>query len=450
MIKQLKSLIVLGALLIMFPHLTFASIDPATYNEYDGFVCTNKWVVSRGVNEAEWGTCFLNYDNSKQRSATIFEQKVIVGYSKPVETLINGVSTSTHQANICIFDLQTGAFEKSIDLTYNGEAITGTSCANQIGIDSFGNLWITGLRKATDPIKVYTIDDINNGNCSLVADIPFAYNATMDFYDVIGDITGKNSHSVLASSARGEHTIFQWKREKGSKIWQNVLTYTLTTTHPETADVNDGPSMVSIVDNESHNGETFIYDSFTTYPVKYNTQGEILGGFIEMPYSYMEVFPTIYTNGCIEFEIANRQFLAYSLGQPTDKKNQGCMAIADITYSTDYDSAICWLFTSLGTESDGGSRFHCIDLKKVVDKNGKEAVYLLNYKSNNGLGVYLISEKGFNEMLISGVEEDKISTEFNPSEKKRYDIYGRILTKPIKGINIIKMSDGSIRKEILK
>ena len=35
-------------------------------------------------------------------------------------------------------------------------------------------------------------------------------------------------------------------------------------------------------------------------------------------------------------------------------------------------------------------------------------------------------------------------------EEARYDIYGRMLAQPTKGINIIKMSDGSIRKEWVK
>lgn len=35
-------------------------------------------------------------------------------------------------------------------------------------------------------------------------------------------------------------------------------------------------------------------------------------------------------------------------------------------------------------------------------------------------------------------------------ELARYDINGRLLSKPAPGINIIKMSDGSTRKEVIK
>ena len=46
---------------------------------------------------------------------------------------------------------------------------------------------------------------------------------------------------------------------------------------------------------------------------------------------------------------------------------------------------------------------------------------------------------------VEGIEADN-----NTIEIARYDIHGRLLSEPTKGINIIKMSDGSTRKEIIK
>ena len=46
---------------------------------------------------------------------------------------------------------------------------------------------------------------------------------------------------------------------------------------------------------------------------------------------------------------------------------------------------------------------------------------------------------------IEGVEMDN-----NAVEVARYDIHGRLLSEPARGINIIKMSDGTTRKEIVK
>ena len=46
---------------------------------------------------------------------------------------------------------------------------------------------------------------------------------------------------------------------------------------------------------------------------------------------------------------------------------------------------------------------------------------------------------------IEGVEVDD-----NAIEVARYDIHGRLLSEPTRGINIVKMSDGTTRKEIIK
>ena len=50
--------------------------------------------------------------------------------------------------------------------------------------------------------------------------------------------------------------------------------------------------------------------------------------------------------------------------------------------------------------------------------------------------------------IVTGVESVKADN--NAVEVARYDIHGRLLSEPTKGINIIKYSDGSTRKEIVK
>ncbi len=50
--------------------------------------------------------------------------------------------------------------------------------------------------------------------------------------------------------------------------------------------------------------------------------------------------------------------------------------------------------------------------------------------------------------MYDGVEGVKIDC--NAIEVSRYDIHGRLLSEPTRGINIVKMSDGTTRKEIIK
>ena len=46
---------------------------------------------------------------------------------------------------------------------------------------------------------------------------------------------------------------------------------------------------------------------------------------------------------------------------------------------------------------------------------------------------------------VEGIEADNDVVEI-----ARYDIHGRILREPVRGVNIIKMNDGTIRKEFVK
>ncbi len=71
---------------------------------------------------------------------------------------------------------------------------------------------------------------------------------------------------------------------------------------------------------------------------------------------------------------------------------------------------------------------------------------------------YSITVYGAEETILSkytgsfstnaGVEG--VMGDTNAVEMARYDIHGRLLSAPVKGINIVKMSDGSTRKEIVK
>ena len=51
--------------------------------------------------------------------------------------------------------------------------------------------------------------------------------------------------------------------------------------------------------------------------------------------------------------------------------------------------------------------------------------------------------------IVAGIT-DVVADEDNATEVARYDANGRLLSKPAHGINIIKMSDGSTRKEWVK
>ncbi len=430
-----------------------------TYYEGHDIICENKWLISRSVDEAEYESLPLSVD-TKQRSATIFEDKVIVGSSRPTELIDEfGNLINKDVAHIFIFNLKSGTLENDVTLTCNGELITGLLCANQVGTDSYGNLWFAGSNagQRTQPIKVYRIDDINTGDCSLAAELSVPeqseyYFPRLDYYDIVGDITGIKSHAILMSAAQSDNLVYRWKREKGKSEWLGDFngndTCRITSTYPKLYGNNWMASMVSIIDDDYHSGTNFLVDASYTYPAKYNTNGEIVDGLNPSQVNTNEL-PYKGTNGIIEFSIADKQFVAYSLDDVTQLYQHNCVRISKINNSYSNIERY-WDLRYLGTTSDSGTHYHCLDVKKVTDSYGNEAVYLLNYKSSNGIGVYLIAEKGFNEDNITGINtttEPQIEVK---TEIARYDIHGRLLTKPSTGINIVRYSDGTTGIQLIK
>lgn len=455
-----NKLILSGALFLLLPSTALAGTDSKSYETTNGIICKNKWLTARSVDGSEWEALPISQD-FKQRTATIFEDKVIVGSSHPTEITDNDGATSiVDAAHIYIFDLATGNYEKMVMLTCNGERITGLLCANQVGTDNYGNLWFAGSNASgrTLPPKVYSIDDINTGACSLVAELPPLspsvvgdnYPARLDYYDIAGDIKGSKSHAILMSSAQSENLVFRWKREKGSNEWKGdfngVDTCRISSSYPELTGTNWRASMVSIVDDDSHSGKNFYIDSFQTYPIKYNTNAEIVDGFTPSADPYL--FPDNMTNGIIEFSIAGKHFAAYSRTQAFNSTSAN-VHIAEIS---DYYSEIqsYWDLASLGSMNDGGTRHHCLDIQKVTDANGKEGVYLLNYKNYNGIGVYLIAEEGFDDQNITGIDRVTGFSTQDRMETARYDIHGRQLSKPVQGINIVRYDNGTVEKQLVK
>ena len=65
---------------------------------------------------------------------------------------------------------------------------------------------------------------------------------------------------------------------------------------------------------------------------------------------------------------------------------------------------------------------------------------------------YLVSEFGYFENIVefdaTGI--DKVTTSTDAKELSRYSVNGQRLSAPAKGLNIVKYSDGSVRKEMVK
>ena len=158
-----------------------------------------------------------------------------------------------------------------------------------------------------------------------------------------------------------------------------------------------------------------------------------------------------------------------------DKAFYGCSGLTSLTIPSgvtsirDYAFAGCCGLTSLtipsGVTSIGKSAFEgCSGLTSIyayLEKipklgsnvfTGCDAKNCILYVPTGTIDDYWLSEFGYFEKIVefdaTGI--DKVTTSTNAKEVSRYSANGQRLSAPAKGLNIVKYSDGSVKKVVVQ
>ena len=400
----------------MLSTAAFAVTDGQTYEMKKGLTCENLWVVDRVHTEALFKTFEI--------SGTTSPSAVTDGKYIYAATTTRTINAAAGTACIEVFDFLTGEYVKTVDLTLDGNAFTGTLVANSIGIDEYGNLWVGSYNQNTNgdtSALVYTCD-IETGALTSVGDLPFDLaTGRVDYYDVVGDITGQEaSGTIMAVASSLNLNVFNWRREQGSDEWiggweDGSIACEANGTYPADLTEFSTGAMLKIC-RPTTDGvvEMFYIDGFNTFPALYykdcsmsdenfgnvdyiRTEGEegseVTVGTIPAPQSGC--------NGVTDGIIAGQYFIAYSLEQGTSSgagcANRAVVTAVDENYSF---ASMEYMWTipadGLGTETSGGRRLHCLQiLEGEPDAAGRECGYIFDFKEGNGMGVYRIAEEGY-------------------------------------------------------
>lgn len=399
-----------ASLLIAIAAPAICAKDNAVYEVKNGLTCENVWLFSRNGGDWNKDNVPLSEDADRARTATILGDKIYVGYSHKIMV---GDDMNSGSAHLQVYDIFTGKCDGTIQCTIDGKTIDALLASNQVGTDDYGHLWFCGYREhlnfegAVRPIDVYVVDDLSTGACSLAFSVSLPddeadADARTDYYDLVGDVTGKEAGTVFMSvsceNANGPY-IYGWRRDQGSTKWEphmsdgGYYSQIAQDTYPAGQTSWDYCSSIYICRDEDHSGRLFYVDGFTTQPALYDTEGSMLECFA----SAQDCAPD--DNGCngiVEFNIAGDDYIAFPIAQYDKGSCQ--VRVAKLGPEMSFEGMeSCWVIPDggLGTMSDGGLRIHSLQTKKVTDANGKEGIYLMEYKANNGIGVYLIAQEGF-------------------------------------------------------
>ena len=444
--------ILLLATMALAASSAFAVTDGATYEMIDGLECKNLWIADRFHNNYDFARYSFMEMGTRARTACIAKLgetnediKILVGWSP---TITEG-ETSNDYAKIVVINFLTGKEERVIQCTYEGKPITGLLCANQIGCDSFGHVWIAGLLSSTlkttgegaaaqvtgaNAHRVYQVN-METGECTIVNDFALGeddYSVTnagrIDYCSLVGDITLQEAPCVYMAAINGTAApVYGFRAEQGAtgaEAWQPLMNdgsyyaQNFTETYPEGKASWSYAPTAAIVKDEDFSGQLFYIDGFTTCPTLYNTTGGIVESFANAP----DMAPTeVGTNGVAEFSIDNKDFVVYSLNQyakgyDPDGKNLFCAArIAQLGEGQSFEGMKeMWVIPGnkgLGDTSDGGTRYHALDAVHITDPNGMDGVFVLTFKCYNGLAVYQVAPEGY--QTPQGVSDITVNEDAN-------------------------------------
>lgn len=490
-----KSLLFASAILVAASASAIVR-DGDTYEEFTigdkTYTLTNRWMTSLNYDAEKFAASPLSKDNggANYRTACISGDYILVSGS-PLratgEVDDKGAAISTNIGVIEVYNLADGSFVKELTLTKeDGTLLSGTLCANQIGCDDAGNVWLAGAMfnaNASD-FQFYLVD-IETGKLTALPPIsPLNYGiipetigedgtkARMDYYDVRGDITGATGPAFVMGAfndSAAALSLLRAVRDEGGEEFYGANTddlfyndpASIKETYPMITNAETGEKkpqatwgtapLVRMIDDGSGEFSQFYVDGFTTAPSIYDVSMAFIDGFA----NNVDLTPMVGSNGIAEFNLSGNNFVVYSLQQYD--KEPGCQSrIACFGEGFSYaDLQTCWNFPAggLGMLSDGGTRMHNLVTKKFIDGSGKEAAYILNFKCCNGLAVYVVAEKDFVDPNpvpeypeIGGV--DAVESDVNaPAEY--FNLQGVRVANPQNGLYIVRQGS-KVSKQVIR
>ena len=458
-----KFLLTLLSAIVLAP-AAYAGVETVEYPTVDRLTCQNIWHVSRALDHIEYATAPYAAYTNKARTLAIKDGRILLAETP---TISEGDSSNDY-GRIVIFDLATGKHEKTVQITVNGTPLTGLLCANQIGVDDFGNIWVTGVvgDASKRPFDVYHVKDLDTGEAELAFSLSVPEDEEVmptrhDYYDIVGDITGRQAGTVFMTPAapvsgatiKAYSYVFGFSREQGSDQWlphmNDGVYYTsiYDETFPEGQSSWDGAPMVRIVRNEDHTGDMFYIDAFTTHPTLYNNSGTLVESFRSCP----ELTPsTTNVNGVNEFAFGDDCYLTFTLDDASTLNSQ--IRVCKLGIGGTFEGmSLLWDLpqNGLGAVRDGGTRAFAQQTVVRADANGKYGCYLVIFKPNNGMAAYRIAQEGWIDS-IGGIDEVTIDTDAD-APVEYYDLRGMRINPDDAAAGLyIRRQGSSIRKVVIR
>lgn len=390
--------------------------DNDSYSQMGNITINNIWM--RSVHNDYQNITYLENGSLNRSFCAVGDYVYMVGRSE-----------NAQNATIYLrkFDAKTG--EIVGDIILGDDAKIAYYPCNSVMKDSNGNICIANLSLniSSTPIVLHRVD-LETGALTMVASLTYSGSSSRcDHVTIVGDVVSGN-FKVYAGLAKSKRVV-RWSYANGVlSATENCSLksyYPSGLSYPGTA-----PRVIPIDDN------SFFLKGGDTQLAKYSfSTGTMTDSFRNN--TTLEPI-SIATNGGTWFEMNKIKYMVYPYSDFTTGGHKFNLVKTDANMSFS-SMELLWTLPKDGMGEVESATYQA-DADYVVIADGYVRVFL--FVPGNGLCAYDIIDTSI--CGIDGVGEDNTQV----YEIARYDLYGRLLSQPTKGLNIVKMSDGSTLKVI--
>ncbi len=404
----MRKLLLLAAVALGTATSALAVTTDATYEAANGLTMKNLWAITP------------NWDSETFNSVAALNSA-----NGRTSCVLNGVVYVANLAspyNIEKFDAITGE--------YLGALTSGASGWYQnlnIGVDSYGNLFVTGLMSSTN----FNLRVLNPEDGSVIGDVVNLAKTDdsyrVDYFDIVGDVTRTKDKCVIMGASSNTSTyVACWTAEKDGDFVYSRITCT-----DDNAFSTGAVLKIKLGEGDAtYDAAQFWVDGNSQAPQLFNADGSVAR-------KITAVSPDTGTQGFEEFTVGSHNLMAVSM--TASKNGAATFSILDCSETTgdltSSNTTELWNVTGLhGTKSDGSTYVHNLYVEKHVDANNKEAAILISQKVGNGLGAYLIAEEGFDDATVA-IETVEVDAN---APVEYYNLQGVKVANPESGLFIKK------------
>lgn len=468
-----KSLLFSAALLAATPLFAATVTDGDTYAPVNGINCVNAWVIDRNHNLEAFNASPVGANKQARTCAVRNGVAYVASWAAddPEVTSTNdkGEVSVLNSATLYKYNVATGEYLGALKLTLDGKRHTGTGVANQVGFDSFGHLWIADMTFANSAGHPIYLVDATTGALTLVANLEKGGegSARIDYCDVIGDLTGEKGACTVMAAGSGSTLVYGWCKDQGKSEWygyfEGSVSKAFTEFYPSNAGNWSTAPSVKIVLGEGDDmyyGNLFYIDGAASAPTLYSATGAISDSFANVENAKDKGLEqnSLGANGITEFEVEGRNFIAYPIEQYTGDQGGCNVNICEMGENMSFAGMTkYWTVpaSGFGKESDGGNRFHGLNVETVEAADGSKYVNLFSFKCFNGMGLYKIGKNvsgGVNDAVVNNAAEitvngNVITVSEEAAEINVYNVAGQVVATaknatevaaPAAGVYVVK------------